>query len=102
MPEFMRCSWSCGPLIPRICTSAIKHRVLSSNREPRNASQELKSLDVVSERLHQPACCQANIFVVIYDRYEGSRLHGHLPCRGFTSQALGRNSIEIMLPQLIK
>ena len=62
----------------------------------------LKSLDVVSERLHQPACCQANIFVVIYDRYEGSRLHGHLPCRGFTSQALGRNSIEIMLPQLIK
>jgi hypothetical protein len=42
MPRFMRYSWSCGPLIPRICTSAIKHRVLSTSREPRNASQDSK------------------------------------------------------------
>ena len=42
MPHFMRYSWSCGPVIPRICTSAIKHRVLSTSGERKNASQDLK------------------------------------------------------------
>jgi hypothetical protein len=42
IPHFMRYSWSCGPLIPRIWTSAIKHRVLSTSGEPKNASQDSK------------------------------------------------------------